>query len=218
MSRQRAFNRDVVLEIALREFWRHGYEATSVASLTAAMGIRPPSLYAAFGDKRRLFEEVVERYQRSHGAFSAVAMTEEPTAREAIARLLREAAAEYTDPGHPPGCLVISAAVNCGPESADVQEAMRELREAGKAGIAARIAADAVAGLLPEDTDAGALATFYAATVQGMSTQARDGATRRDLERIAEFAMLAWPGERAGALEGMPENLEGTRAGRPAVR
>ncbi len=43
---------------------RHGYEATSIASLTAAMGIRPPSLYAAFGDKRRLFEEVVERYRR----------------------------------------------------------------------------------------------------------------------------------------------------------
>jgi AcrR family transcriptional regulator len=43
-------------------FWRHGYEATSVAELTAAMGITPPSLYAAFGDKQGLFLAAVRRY------------------------------------------------------------------------------------------------------------------------------------------------------------
>ncbi len=189
-----------MLEIALLEFWRHGYEATSIASLTAAMGIRPPSLYATFGDKRQLFEEVVQRYRRHD--FASRALAEEPTARAAIARTLREAAINYTEPGHPPGCLIFSAAVNVGPESADVEEAMRGIRQAAKAAIAASIASDVAAGLLPEGTDPGALALFYAATVQGMSTQARDGATRRDLERIAELAMLAWPGERNGTPDG----------------
>ncbi|MER5645980.1 TetR/AcrR family transcriptional regulator [Streptosporangium sp. NPDC002524] len=202
MSRKRAFDRDAVLEIAMLEFWRHGYEATSIASLTTAMGIRPPSLYAAFGDKRHLFEEVVQRYRRYD--FTARALAEEPTARAAIARVLREAAANYTAPGHPPGCLVFSAAVNVGPESADVREALRGIREAAKAAIAAVIASDVAAGLLPEDTDPDILALFYAATVQGMSTQARDGATRRDLERVAELAMLAWPGKREDAAEGPP--------------
>ncbi|MEU8381764.1 TetR/AcrR family transcriptional regulator [Streptosporangium sp. NPDC048865] len=202
MSRKRAFDRDAVLDIALTEFWRHGYEATSIASLTAAMGIRPPSLYATFGDKRRLFEEVVERYQRDD--FSARALAEEPTARAAIVRMLRQAAVEYTDPEHPPGCLIFSATVNVGPESADVCEAMRGIREAAKTAIAARVASDVAAGLLPEGTDAEALALFYAATIQGMSTQARDGATRRDLERIAELAMLAWPGAGGDAPDGRP--------------
>ncbi|MFF5248925.1 TetR/AcrR family transcriptional regulator [Streptosporangium sp. NPDC000095] len=196
MSRKRAFDRDAALETAMLEFWRHGYEATSIASLTTAMGIRPPSLYAAFGDKRRLFDEVVARY-RTHD-FAPAALAEEPTARAAIARMLRQAAIDYADPSHPPGCLVISAAVNVGPESADVREAMREIREGAKSAIAARIASDVAAGLLPQDTDVGALAMFYAATIQGMSTQSRDGATRQELERIAELAMLAWPGEREG--------------------
>ncbi|MFF3443197.1 TetR/AcrR family transcriptional regulator [Streptosporangium sp. NPDC002721] len=207
MSRKRAFDRDAVLEIALLEFWRHGYESTSIASLTAAMGIRPPSLYATFGDKRQLFDEVVERYRRYD--FSARALAEEPTARAAIARTLREAAIDYTDPGHPPGCMIFSAAVNVGPESADVREAMRGIREAGKAALAARIASDVAAGLLPEGTDPEALALFYSATVQGMSTQARDGATRRDLERIAELAMLVWPGEREPAPDGHPGRVPG---------
>ncbi|ACZ91442.1 TetR/AcrR family transcriptional regulator [Streptosporangium roseum] len=195
VSRQRSFDRDTALESALLEFWRHGYEATSIASLTAAMGIRPPSLYAAFGDKRRLFATVVERYRHTRGTFSTRALAEEPTGRAAIARLLRETAAEYSDPEHPPGCMIISAAVNCGPESADVQEAMRGLREDAKAAIKARVDGDVAAGLLPSGTDTGALAVFYASVIQGMSVQARDGIGREDLERVADLAMLAWPGE-----------------------
>jgi AcrR family transcriptional regulator len=192
-GRPRAFDRDAALEKALLEFWRHGYEATSIASLTAAMGIRPPSLYAAFGDKRALFGECVRRYQETHGAFVVRALAEEPTARQAIERMLYEVAADYTDPSHPPGCLIITATAAHGPECADVAENLRVMREATKQTIADRIAEDVRAGRLPADTDVTALATFYAATVQGMSRQAQDGATREDLERVAALAMRAWP-------------------------
>jgi len=191
MARRRGFDRDAALESALREFWQHGYEATSVATLTAAMGINPPSLYAAFGDKRGLFEEAVQRYQRTHGAFTARALAEEPTGRAAVERVLREAADEYSRPGHPHGCMIISAAVNC--ESAEVVEWLRGFREATKAAIRQRIEGDVSAGLLPPGTDAEGLATFYAAIIQGMSTQARDGATREELLAVAEHAMAAWP-------------------------
>ncbi|GAA3090004.1 TetR family transcriptional regulator C-terminal domain-containing protein [Streptosporangium carneum] len=115
------------------------------------------------------------------------------TGRAAVGRVLREAAVHYTDPAHPPGCLIVSAAVNCGLESAEVEEAMRALRQATKAGIGARIAEDVAAGLRPEDTDVDSMAAFYAAAIQGMSVQARDGATREQLERVADLAMLAWP-------------------------
>lgn len=82
-GRPRSFDREAALEQALRLFWERGYEATSVADLTAAMGIRPPSLYAAFGDKSALFGEVVDRYREGHGAYATRALAEEPTARAA---------------------------------------------------------------------------------------------------------------------------------------
>ncbi|MGI5286039.1 TetR/AcrR family transcriptional regulator [Nonomuraea polychroma] len=193
MARQRAFDRDTALETALRTFWRHGYEATSIAELTSAMGIKPPSLYAAFGDKRRLFEEAVRRYQETYGAFTTRALAEEPTGRQAIERVLTEAAAEYASKDHPRGCLIISAAVNCGPESAEVEELLRGFRQEAKAALKRRIDDDLAAGRIPAGTDTAGLAGFYASVIQGMSTQSRDGAGHADLLRIAALAMSAWP-------------------------
>lgn len=193
MARQRAFDRDAALDSAIHAFWRRGYEATSVAELTQVMGIRPPSLYAAFGDKMHLFEEAVTRYGATYGAFTVCAMAEEPTAREAIERVLREAAAAFTDPAHPPGCLIVSGAENCGPESAEAEELLRSFRAASKVAMKARIEDDIQAGRLPADTDADSLTAFYSAMIQGMSKQSRDGLTREALERVAELAMKAWP-------------------------
>ncbi|MFG3056203.1 TetR/AcrR family transcriptional regulator [Kitasatospora sp. NPDC048239] len=190
-GRPRSFDRDAALEQALRLFWERGYEATSVADLTAAMGIRPPSLYAAFGDKRSLFDEVVARYREGHGSYATRALAEEPTARAGVARMLREAAAEATDPEHPWGCLLISSTVNC--TSPEVAEAVRLLRNANVRALESLIRADVAAGREPAETDPAALAQFTATVLQGMSQRARDGATRTELERVATDAMRVWP-------------------------
>ncbi|MFI9826257.1 TetR/AcrR family transcriptional regulator [Streptomyces sp. NPDC051913] len=190
-GRPRSFDRATALEKAILAFWEHGYEATSVSDLTRAMGIGAPSLYAAFGDKRALFEEVVLEYGRRYGSFGDRALAEEPTARAAVERMLREAAVEYTAPGRPHGCLVIHAATNC--TSAEVEESLRDRRNANIAAFESRIRADVAAGELPADTDAAALARHAGAMIQGMSQQARDGASREELEALAEIAMAIWP-------------------------
>jgi AcrR family transcriptional regulator len=187
---RRGFDRDQALAVALKEFWTHGYETTSVASLTEAMGINPPSLYAAFGDKRQLFDEAVQLYTRTYGSPPPTG----PDARSGIAAMLRHLAADYTDPSHPPGCIIITGATNYTPGSQDVRAQLRAMREETKAAIAACIRADVEAGRLPAATDADGLATFYAAVIQGMNQQACDGAGRKTLERVADTAMAAWPG------------------------
>src|SRR4051812_42357533 len=106
-GRPRSFDRDAALQRAMEVFWRHGYEATSLADLTAAMGINPPSLYAAFGDKKRLFLEAIERYRCASGA--ARCFAQEPTARDGMRRLLAELAVEATRPGRPAGCMIVLA-------------------------------------------------------------------------------------------------------------
>ncbi|WP_131736740.1 TetR/AcrR family transcriptional regulator [Actinomadura roseirufa] len=192
-GRPRSFDRGAALDVALRLFWARGYEATSTAELTRAMGISMPSLYAAFGDKKALFREVVAHYQENYGPRVDAEPREGVTAREVVGPLLDLLATAYTDPDHPPGCLVISAAVNCTPASADVEADLRARRNANVAALEKLVDADVRAGVLPSGTDARGLARFLGATIQGMSQQARDGATRDDLLAIARTALAAWP-------------------------
>jgi AcrR family transcriptional regulator len=192
-GRPREFDREAALERAIDVFWRHGYEATSVSDLTAAMGINPPSLYAAFGDKEKLFLEAVERYQQKRRQTLAKLFDEEPTARQAVHRLLREAARELACSSHPRGCMLVMSDTNCSDASAHVQSDLAQRRAAMKASLKARIDRGAAAGELPRGTDTAALAEFYSTVFQGMVMQARDGATPKRLLATAEAAMRAWP-------------------------
>lgn len=184
-GRPRSFDRDKALDVAMREFWRRGFDTVSVAELTGAIGITPPSLYAAFGDKASLFREVVARYQATYGAFFGRALAAEPTVREGVRRALRAAAVEYTNPEHPPGCLVFGAAVNYTTESAGIAEMLREQRAANAEALRLRIEAEG---------GPTRLAVLVAVVLEGMSQHARDGATTEELLDVAEAAMLAWPG------------------------
>ena len=71
-GRPRTFDRAGALRRAMEVFWEHGYEGTSMSDLTAAMGIKSPSLYAAFGCKEELFREAVAYYNETLGATAAV--------------------------------------------------------------------------------------------------------------------------------------------------
>ena len=194
-GRPRSFDREAALHQAMLLFWRHGYEATSVAELTAAMGVTAPSLYTAFGDKKRLFLEAVGRY--TSGPVTAKTIVRDArTGRDAAESLLRGSAVALTGEATPPGCMLVSSATNCAPESADVQAALAAMRLANEAALRAKVQADIDAGVLPADADAATLASLTFAVIQGMSTQARDGAGRGKLLALAEAAMRAWPRNR----------------------
>lgn len=194
-GRPLSFDRDVALDKAMHVFWERGYEAASISDLTAAMGITPPSLYTAFGDKERLFFEAIERYATGPGGIGRRALDEEPTAHGAIKRWLEDAADELTQPCHPAGCMVVMATTNCSVAAERVQASLAKRRAEGEARVRARIQQGIDEGELPPSTDALALANFYVTVYQGMSMQAKDGASRETLLASAAMAMRSWPAD-----------------------
>ena len=191
-GRPLSFNRDTALRQAMLAFWRHGYETTSVAELTGAMGVSAPSLYSAFGDKKQLFLEAMRLYAGDPDDM-ARAISDAPTAYQAACDLMTLAATTYTGETTPRGCLLASATASGSAASADVQEAVAEVRRAIKHWLRARIELDIKAGVLPPETQAAALADLVLAVTQGMSVLARDGATRASLLLIAKAALNSWP-------------------------
>jgi AcrR family transcriptional regulator len=191
-GRPLSFDREVALHKAMLLFWQHGYEATSLHDLTAALGVTPSSIYTVFGDKKRLFLEAVARYLS--GPVTSEAIIEQAaTAREAAWGLLQAAVIGFTGADTPRGCLLASAAISCSAAASEVQEELAALRRRIEAGLKNKIVCAMKSGELPAGTDAAALAGHVMAVIQGMSTLARDGAKREKLKRVANTAMLAWP-------------------------
>ena len=177
-------------------FWRSGYETTSVADLTAAMGITAPSLYAAFGDKRQLFLEAVRLYA-GDPADIARAIEGAPTAFDAARTMLTAATHAYTGELTPRGCLMASATASGSAASADVQGIVAGLRGEIERKLRARVIYDIEIGVLPLQTDPAALSGLVMAVIQGLSVLARDGVDRAALLAIVEAALAAWPANEA---------------------
>lgn len=171
-------------------FWRRGYEGTSMADLVQALGIASARIYAAFGSKQDLFREAVQRYEAGDGGFADRAMAQEPRVRDALARVLRDAVATYTDDAHPLGCMVVTAATNCAEENEAVAAWLAEHRRQRTQSLIDRLQRALDEGELRAGTDVQALGDFYATQLHGISVQARDGVPRQRLLAAVQTALL----------------------------
>ncbi|WP_222371383.1 TetR/AcrR family transcriptional regulator [Rhizobium leguminosarum] len=192
-GRPRAFDREAALAQATRLFWIKGFEATSIADLTEAMGIGSPSLYAAFGSKEALYAEALRHYRDNNEAFVWAGFFSAGTAREAAMSLLMDSAAALTGcvADIPRGCMVTLSSV--GSEGhAELGELVRTARTVTLDRLKLRLNQAISEGEIPASTDVHALARFVQTVQNGMSILARDGATRGELEAVAELAMLGW--------------------------
>jgi len=192
MGRPRQFDTEEALDKALDVFWRHGYEGASIAELTQAMGISPPSLYAAFGNKEQLFRSALDRYAETRKQLWAGLM-KEPTARAMMERLFERVIGFYAEDGNPNCCMLVKGTISsseCGQVLADHMSAKRAESEEMLVG---RFREAKAAGELAGDIDPAALASYYMTVLDGMSVRAAGGAGRGELREVADFAMRCWP-------------------------
>jgi len=193
IGRPREFDRDKALRKAMELFWEQGYEATSLADLQKVMGgITPPSFYAAFGSKETLFREAIELYKKTHGAPIAKALAEGPTARASIEAFLRVATEKFRRPGSPRGCMMLLSGINCLPANKGIEAFMREERSVREKVIRKRLRRGVAEGDMSEKADVNALVSFYTGVADALALRAKDGASRKVLASIVDYAMAAW--------------------------
>jgi len=189
-GRPRAFDRNVALGAATTTFWRLGYEGASITDLTTAMGITPQSLYAAFTSKADLYREALAWYQANVGAFTAQVLRDDPNIVTAFERVLVESARQFSLPDRPHGCMISIATLTCASENAAIAQHVARLRRDTLALFRDRIEQGIASGALRPDTDADVLSRYLGAIIQGMSVQAKDGASEDELLGIARIASV----------------------------
>jgi AcrR family transcriptional regulator len=191
-GRPRAFNKEEALDIALRLFWEHGYEGTSIAMLANAMNIKIPSLYAAFGNKENLFMQAVERY----GELSAGVYQEsfkKKTAYEVAQSILESEVDLVTSQDWPHGCLMMQGAIATSPESEPIRQTMANMRRAAEGWICERFEQAKKEGDLPGHADPAALANYVMTLNAGLAVQAKSGVSKKQLQETVRLAMRNWP-------------------------
>ena len=197
MARPRIFDEAEVLDRAMEVFWRHGYEGASMAELTKAMGLNAPSIYAAFGSKRGLFDAVLARY-RNRRASRREYVLAGANAREVAERMLFDTIDWLTDPKEPLGCLLIQSGLSAGASNADVPRALIEHRNGIKEVLTERFMRAQKEGDLVPSADPGALARYLHMVVLGLSIQAQDGVSKKELKESARRALIGWPHTKGG--------------------
>jgi len=192
-GRPRTFDPGAALQQATELFWERGYEGTTLSDLAEVMGIASASIYACFGSKAELFRQVMERYGTTYGGPPKRALTEHPTARAAVHAMLRATADQVTRPDAPHYCMLILAAPTGAVANHAVREVLADIRRSQFTAIKERLDRGVDEGdLTVPDVGVDAFARYYATVVQGLSVQARDGATRNELEAVITCAMAAW--------------------------
>lgn len=189
MPRPPEFEREVVLDRAMRAFWSRGYEATSIQHLVERTGIQRGSLYGAFGDKRALFLAAIEHYDRVMTAKLLATLDAPGSGLGAIRRFFRLKVDAAQERSRPRGCLVTNSATELA--SRDRRTASRIGATLGRieAAFHRAVIRGQQAGEIDPDRDARALARFLTSSAQGLSVMAKASPERAPLEDIVKVTM-----------------------------
>ncbi|EIZ79413.1 TetR family transcriptional regulator [Novosphingobium sp. Rr 2-17] len=180
-GRPRRFDPDQAVATAQRLFHARGYDAVSVADVTDALGINPPSFYAAFGNKAGLYARILDRYAGTDAIpLPDILRSDRPVA-EALAAVLEEAARRYAADPAAAGCMVLEG-IHCNDQEA--RQAARGFNIAAEDMIRSYIAARH-----PEEAER--LTDFVSTTMSGLSAKARNGHGLGQLLATARLAGLA---------------------------
>jgi AcrR family transcriptional regulator len=183
IGRPHAFDHDEALEIAMDLFWRFGYEAASVSALTKAMGITPPSLYAAFGSKRDLYKAVLRRYQTREYSLDLTRVKAAVKLTDAVQLLLEHAADFVTSDEHAKGCMIMGVMSACAPDEGNLAADAAQCRKLAIHQIFESLSS------FGSKIKIRALSRYLCAVIIGMTVQAREGSTRRELQDIVDVVV-----------------------------
>jgi len=187
-GRPRCFDLDEALDRTLLIFWEKGFQNTSLDEIAEAVGVKKPSLYAAFGDKEMLFRKVLRRYSDKLSE-PLQALDRYDDVREAISALIELGIASGCSDGHPRGCLLASAFADSTLLPPNLAKEVKALVNQADQAVAQRLKKAVRDGQLPPDFDVKGAAKFLVTLMHGIALRIRAGESPTDMQRVKKAAL-----------------------------
>jgi len=189
VARPRSFDEDEALDAAIACFWSRGLEATSVRDLAEHMGIRGPSLYNAFGDKRALFARALERYATRTMRERIALLERQHNTKTAIRTFIQDAIDRSVSDPHRRGCLLVNSALEVAPHDKELRARIAAYLDEIGTFFRRNIAAAQAAGTVSATVDRADTAKLLLGVVLGIRVLARTNPDRALLEGVARPAL-----------------------------
>ena len=189
MPRNKAYNKDEVLDKAMQVFWNHGYEATSVRLLEKEMGINQFSIYAAFENKKKLFIESLKKYRqfvknnRFHPLLRENAKLSD--LKQFFDSITRQGKQEETKRG----CLVVNTAGELGSRDPEITSELQNYFNFIKEMIRKVLCNSVEAGVISKEADLEKYSNYLLGVMQGLSVSEKI-LTEKQIQDIIEMAFL----------------------------
>lgn len=188
-GRPRSFDTDKVLDAVRDTFWRYGYAGTSMDQLAAATGLHKPSLYGAFGDKKKLYLAALDNYLADVRAefAEAFAIHDLFESLKAMTEWSIDKFVGKDEVGT--GCFMMHTAMPEVTEDPEIGRVVRESMDSLDRALVRRFERAIEAGQISPQADPQALAMVMVANHYEISGRARAGYSRDELRALAGRAL-----------------------------
>jgi len=191
-GRNRSFDKDYALEQAMFVFWTNGYPGTSLSNLTNAMEINKSSLYSAFGNKEKLFNQAIDLYSNKYGIVHTDELLKvEIKLSERIRNFLLSITQMITSSKLPTGCLICNStseiAGNCLPDKA--AKNISAMNQQTIISLTDFFEKEQEKGNLNDKLSANTLANYLLTLQFGLAISARNGSDMEELKEVINFSI-----------------------------
>ena len=193
MARPKEFDPDEALAAAMEKFWERGYEATSLADITACTGVQKASLYATYGDKRTLFVTALARYQVEGRDRLRTALNGSGSVRAAIEAVLTSAVKDASAKERGRGCLCVNTAIEIGARDPEIAAMLASHSREAEALFEQALDRGKVRGEFAARLDSATTGRFLLCTLYGLHVGGKGGMSGKKLKDVvgAALAILA---------------------------
>ena len=190
MARPVEFDEAKVLTNAMEQFWKEGYEASSVQKLLDCTGINRGTLYNSFGDKDTFFKSCVDQYNKIlQQQISSSLKNDSLGPWDAISELFEETIVKVTNKHRAMGCLLVNSLCESINFDKDMKRIVRSSLAAIRKPLVTRLREAQKKGKLKKGVTVEFAADFLMNTLHGIRVNSRDGKNAKQLQELAKFAV-----------------------------
>jgi TetR/AcrR family transcriptional regulator, transcriptional repressor for nem operon len=190
MARHREFDEEQALDKAMALFWQNGFNETAVRDLVEFTGVAHAGLYAAFGDKRQLFEMALDRYCQTVMGPILAKLAAPGAGKESIYGFFEDIMVLKDTTAFRNGCLFCNSIIEIGGEDEMVARKVKEFAGTARRAVINALGNAQNAGDIAKDADINALADYFITLFHGIAVRLRARASDAEISRSVKAGLM----------------------------